>query len=197
MASREEKQALLLDAAVSIYASHGDVTARELAVRTGMNIASLNYYFGSKEALMNQIEQRLLHLFVDEIVLSNDHQSDPQPRLYKLLMGVSRNMVNNPGIARHFLEMLISGEPRIYQLLEQSVGESSPVYDVFSGILKQVGIIDKDEIWHRLIIAISALAPTLIASMAQSSDTKKTDSLLEIDFIKEHIRILAGMLLAV
>jgi AcrR family transcriptional regulator len=196
MGSREEKKSMLLEAAVEIYASQGDVTARELAASTGMNVASLNYYFGSKEALMNQIEQRLLSLFVEEITLADDRRSSPLERLYQLLLGVSQNMADNPGIARHFVEMLVSGEPRIYQLLEQAVGVNSRIYKVFSGILAEVDIRDDDEIWHRMIIAISALAPTLIASMGRSSQTTETESLLQIDFIRGHIRILAGMLLA-
>lgn len=196
MGSREDKKAILLNAAVAIYASQGDVTARELAASTGMNIASLNYYFGSKDALMDQIEQRLLSLFVDEITLTENRESPPSERLYNLLLGVSSNLVNNPGVARHFIEMLVSGEPKIYQLLEQAVGLHSPIFKVFAGILAEVNIKSDDEVWHRMIIAISALAPTLIASMGRSAGSSETDSLLQIDFIKGHIRILANMLLS-
>ena len=113
-----------------------------------------------------------------------------------MLPVVSQILADNPGMARHFIEMLVSGEPRIYQLLEQAVGIESPVYKIFSGILAEVDIKGKDEVWHRMIIAISALAPTLIASMGRSTQTSETESLLQIDFIREHIRILAGMLLS-
>ncbi|MDN5315365.1 MAG: TetR/AcrR family transcriptional regulator, fatty acid metabolism regulator protein [Clostridiales bacterium] len=194
--SRADKKAILLEAAVRIYARQGDFTARELAAETGMNTAALNYYFGSKEALMILIEQQLLEVFITEIRLRGDSSLPVEERLYELLSAVNDRLRNNPGFARHFVEMLIEGQPRIYQLLDQAVGQTSPVYQVFAGILREAGIIEDEQIWHRLIIGISALAPTLVIGLGRNASAQETEILRQTDFIAGHIRTLAHLLLA-
>ncbi|MDD2375408.1 MAG: hypothetical protein PHD23_08660, partial [Eubacteriales bacterium] len=96
----------------------------------------------------------------------------------------------------HFVEMLIEGQPRIYQLLDQAVGQTSPVYQVFAGILREAGIIENEQIWHRLIIGISALAPTLVIGLGRNASAQETEILRQTDFIAGHIRTLAHLLLA-
>ena len=55
----------LLDAAEELFAEHGfeGTSIRELAGRAGCNIASVNYYFGSKDNLYVEVWRRqLLHM---------------------------------------------------------------------------------------------------------------------------------------
>ena len=195
MNSRDQKKELLLDAAVAIYARQGDFTARELAAESGMNIASLNYYFGSKENLMDMIEQQLIDIFVEEITLAGDSDAPVADRLYLLLLQVSRRLGNNPGLARHFVEMLIAGEKKIYNLLANTLGVDSPAYNVFAGMMDEAGIKDKDDIWHRLVIGISSLAPSLISGLGNNTSVAETRTLRQEDFLEKHIRTLTKMLL--
>lgn len=194
--SRAEKQSILLEAATVIYAKQGDVTARELAAATGMNAAALNYYFGSKEGLMMQIEQKLLDVFIEEIRLHSDSSLKTEDKLYELLLAVNNRLRDNPGLTRHLIEMMIAGSSRVYQLLDQAVGPNSPIFAIFSHVLSEAGIVDENEIWHRMIIAVSALAPTMVIGLGNNASAVEIESIRQIEFSEHHIRSLAHMLLA-
>ena len=194
--NRAQKRELLLNAAVNIYALNGDVTARELAQATSMNVASLNYYFGSKEILVDEIEQRLLTVFVSELVDIGERDISPAERLTDLMFTVSDRLVRSPGIARHFVQMLLSGSPRVYDLMEQSVGDGSPIHRIFCDILKETGFEDQQEIWHRLVISICSLAPVLAISCDKLDLDVSQMSLRNNPFMSNHIRSLVNMLLS-
>ena len=53
---REQTQDRILQAAVEIFAMEGfrDATVREICTKAGVNVASVNYYFRSKEALYSE-----------------------------------------------------------------------------------------------------------------------------------------------
>lgn len=193
---RSEKKAILLEAATEIYARQGAVTARELAAATGMNTAALNYYFGSKEGLMIQIEQKLLDVFIEEIRLHSDSSLNTEEKLYELLLAVNNRLRDNPGLTRHLVEMMIAGNSRVYQLLDQAVGTDSPIFKIFSHVLSEAGITGQDEIWHRMIIAVSALAPTMVIGLSNNASVVEVESLRQNEFSQHHIRSLAHMLLA-
>ncbi|SHI79706.1 TetR/AcrR family transcriptional regulator [Lutispora thermophila] len=46
----------IMQYAIDMVGSRGDVTIRELAEAAGVNVASINYYFGSKENLLKEVE---------------------------------------------------------------------------------------------------------------------------------------------
>ncbi|HHY78235.1 MAG TPA: TetR/AcrR family transcriptional regulator, partial [Clostridiales bacterium] len=47
----------ILQYAIDMVGSKGDVTIRELTETAGVNVASINYYFGSKENLLKEVER--------------------------------------------------------------------------------------------------------------------------------------------
>jgi len=47
----------ILQYAIEMVGSKGDVTIRELTDSAGVNVASINYYFGSKDNLLKEVEK--------------------------------------------------------------------------------------------------------------------------------------------
>ena len=193
MSKRQDKREKLLQIAVEMYGRDGSFTARDLTAAAGMNIASLNYYFGSKENLVIEIEQRLLQIFTQEITDIGATGKTAQERLCALLYAVSERLLANPGLTRHFIDMMISGDEKAYDLLEVSVGRKSLIFGVLAEILHENGLISEDEIYNRIIIAFCALAPVFVTGHTLSSSAL----LLQQDsFISSHISTLTTMLLA-
>ena len=56
-----DKKRRIKDSAISMFAQKGNVTIRELARETGVNVASINYYFGGKENLLAEIELAMVN----------------------------------------------------------------------------------------------------------------------------------------
>ena len=193
MTRRQDKREKLLRIAVDMYARNGSFTARDLTLAAGMNIASLNYYFGSKEDLLQEIEQRLLQIFIQEITDIGSTGDAPHDRLNSLLFAVSERLLKNPGLTRHFVEMLIAGESKVYDMLEQAVGRTSPIFAVFASVLGETGLTDEDEAYRRMIIGVCSLAPVFVIglNLADSIAVLRNDA-----FVSSHIETLATVLLA-
>ena len=193
MTRRQDKREKLLQIAVDMYARNGSFTARDLTLAAGMNIASLNYYFGSKEDLLQEIEQRLLQIFIQEITDIGSTGDAPYDRLNSLLFAVSERLLKNPGLTRHFVEMLIAGESKVYDMLEQAVGRTSPIFAVFASVLGETGLTDEDEVYRRMIIGVCSLAPVFVIglNLADSIAVLRNDA-----FVSSHIETLATVLLA-
>ncbi|MDQ2694919.1 MAG: TetR family transcriptional regulator [Pseudomonadota bacterium] len=62
MAVPDETRERILDAAEALFADHGfaDTSLRAITGRAGVNLAAVNYHFGSKEALIQEVFVRRL-----------------------------------------------------------------------------------------------------------------------------------------
>ena len=66
MASKSDTKTRILDAAESLFAEHGfsDTSLRLITTRASVNLASVNYHFGSKKELIQAVIARHLKLFM-------------------------------------------------------------------------------------------------------------------------------------
>lgn len=71
----------LLDAAASVFAEKGFAHARvrEICARAGANIAAVNYYFGDKQGLYDEVLRHAFFGISGEDPLAWDAQSDASP----------------------------------------------------------------------------------------------------------------------
>ena len=82
-------RALLLQTAGQVFAERGyaDATSKEICERAGTPMASINYHFGSREALYEEvlIEAHRQIVSVDELVEMTRALGDPRDKLRALL----------------------------------------------------------------------------------------------------------------
>jgi len=112
---RETRERIVL-AAIEFIEQHGvsAVTVRAVASKAEVNVAAVNYHFGSKDALVQQALGRTLgNLFEDlDAMLEKEHVAvtDALSELYGyLLEGIRRH----GGVARaHLEELFLHGEDR-------------------------------------------------------------------------------------
>lgn len=98
----EEKldaRARIIEVATEIVGkeSNLNLTVREIASRAGVNIASINYYFRSKDNLMEEVEHVLLKKIglIYEILLTKD---DPEKKLLQWGDRLIQFLIDYPGI---------------------------------------------------------------------------------------------------
>ena len=114
----------ILDAAGDVFGRVGykAATIREICRAAGVNVASINYYFGGKEELyrtvvMDLISRTFVRYPVDE---GTDGQSSPQDRLRAFIHGALRRLLSPGGL---------SGYPGKGQLVSRDLADPSPFMD--------------------------------------------------------------------
>lgn len=80
---RDIRKEELIDAAIIAVheRGYGVVTMTEIATRADSTAASINYYFGSKEQLMEEVMRRLLNILKHALLRRLNNASTPRERL--------------------------------------------------------------------------------------------------------------------
>jgi AcrR family transcriptional regulator len=118
----------LLDAAEGLFSERGfdGTSVRELAVAAGCNVASVNYYFGGKENLYEEVWRRHLLLLRDSRVASIDKvmaESSGKPSLEALLRSFAYAFIG-PLVGK-------SGNRRIIRLMAREMIDPHLSSDMF------------------------------------------------------------------
>jgi len=88
------------------------LTIRKIAKEAGVNSAAINYYFGTKEKLVDTaLSQSLDEMAGLPEEILNDASLDPRTRLQKFFMAIMEGIFNYPGITTaHIFNPLFRGE---------------------------------------------------------------------------------------
>lgn len=85
------------------------VTIRKIAVEAGTNIASINYYFRSKEKLFEEVlSMTIKHMVEDVVVIINNEDSNFEKMLEEVFFYMMEGSMRYPGITTaHFYSAVI------------------------------------------------------------------------------------------
>jgi AcrR family transcriptional regulator len=72
------------------------VTIRQIASRAGTNIASVNYYFGSKDQLINEVVKQRMEAFREAFQVLDETGSAPMTRLRQFLYVYAALLLEHP-----------------------------------------------------------------------------------------------------
>ena len=104
----EEQQAVLVRVAFELIAERGfeGLRTRDIAARAGLNIATLHYYYPTKEDLIRAVVEAA----VDQFRSEESHQegtppAEPLTRLRAFLQSRQRAMIENPALFTVLLEL--------------------------------------------------------------------------------------------
>ena len=104
-------QGKIIDATIECIEREGiqAVTIRKIAKLAGVNSAAINYYFRSKENLVDEVKRRTVeHVFEDWREILNDESRNVRDRLFLLFTDYMEGAVMYPGITKaHLWEPLI------------------------------------------------------------------------------------------
>lgn len=186
----------ILAAAEELFAEAGiaATSLRQITGRAGVNLAAVNYHFGSRDALIEAVFERRLKPLNEERLA----------RLDQLKTGSTPTLGQ---IVKAFIEPVLSlsrdperGGPRFVRLVAQSYTETSSrferfftgqyreVLERFADVLEEsLPELQRDEIHWRLHFMIGATAYTivdshllrLIAGSEQTGDMERTLAYLE------------------
>jgi len=107
--SAEEK---IIEAAIACVESYGlqGATNRRIAEKAGVNLAAINYYFRSKDNLIEKVMERTLNNAFDWEDIEKLPGSTAKERCTAIFEGLIEGGCNYPGISRaHFYDLLTEG----------------------------------------------------------------------------------------
>ncbi len=134
-------RALLLQTAGQVFAERGyaDATSKEICERAGTPMASVNYHFGSREALYEEVlvEAHRQIVSVDELVEMTRALGDPRDKLRALLghMLAPSSRGRAPWGFRVMLREMMSPGPLAPALVEKAV---KPKAKLLLGLLAEI-----------------------------------------------------------
>lgn len=102
----------ILEASIAVIEEFGfkNTTVRRIAAKAGVNIASINYYFRTKEQLIDKVIEMIVYNTFDWSELSYTDNLPPKEQLFAVMEHLTRGAQNFTEIARAlFFEAMVNG----------------------------------------------------------------------------------------
>jgi len=95
----------ILNTTIELIKTEGleKVTLRKIAALADVNLALINYYFGSKDKLINEALKLLLASFQEAFLLLDNHSVPPIKRLKNFMMEYVTSLTKYPELLREIL----------------------------------------------------------------------------------------------
>lgn len=130
----------IIQSAIDIVGSKGDVTIREITDRAGVNIASINYHFGNKNNLLKEVENHYSTLLYDmqyRILISEE--LSPYDKILQWTKTLSDFISQSPALIGLIVSLTTedkSYKPVIIQKIYLNKELQSMVQDIIGTIIK-------------------------------------------------------------
>ncbi|CCQ92957.1 Transcriptional regulator, TetR family [[Clostridium] ultunense Esp] len=179
-------QEKILSAAIQLYGSKGDMTTREIANKAGVNVASINYHFQSKDNLLKAVERHYSNLLYDmQNQILKDPTSSPKDKLTIWANNLMEFMFQCPALIPLVANLVIQDEsynPEIIKKFFDNIEFKEKIEGIISSITH---IKDKEILNYKYIQLFSGiLGPILFQVMPNISGQKS----VFIDFSVEKER---------
>jgi AcrR family transcriptional regulator len=171
-----ETQVRILDAAEELFMQHGfeGASMRMLTAKAGVNLAAINYHFGSKDALIEAVfHRRLDPMNVERIAqldrLEQEAAGAPltPEAIIRAFIGASLRMIEDTrGGGRNFTRLLGRAYTEPAKPIRALIGQMyAPAMERFkAAFVKALPELPKDELVWRMHFMFGTLAYTLAAT---------------------------------
>lgn len=160
----------IINATLDIIAAEGfqKATVRKIAARGGVNVAAINYHFGSKDAVVNEAIKHILVQMKETFQCLEDNNVNPETRLRNFIHTYINTLFDYPDIIKNLIDQSIHDYPGPVEYQEYLKEEGAKL---ISGIIAQIRP-GEDPISY-LIISLQLLScmsfPILLGSRIQET----------------------------
>lgn len=197
MRNLEIKKKIILETK-ALISEKRSVTIKDIADKCYMNIASVNYYFGSKEQLIQQvIEEVITDLKAEIIRLLNVNEHKSKSELLEAMITYTYNFsLENIGLISYLFLNQDSSERAGNLLIDTFFSNNSFTQMIYEKLNVEVKTIEPMVIYAKYMILFSSFAMPLFISIASNSqpqnsqiETFKNETFRQY-FIKELLRLI-------
>jgi len=179
MQKRETREKILTETKRLIReAGIGNITTRRIASEAGVNIASINYHFGSKDALLFQAMGDVTEKLREALTVMENDEMEKLERVKVYLKQLARIIVENPEIPASLLKTFASDK----KLPDRLKGFIEGFYKRFKTFLvEEIGVENPRRATMIIEQIISAIWFPVFSY-------RNIAGILEIDFMDEAVR---------
>jgi AcrR family transcriptional regulator len=121
-----DKKELLLETAGTLFAENGfdGTSVRMIAEKSGMNIAMISYYFGSKEKLFEELISNKINYMKEQLsALVENDKLDPWKKFEMVIEGYSERIIRTGGSFHKLMmrEISLGQRTHISQMIEEKI----------------------------------------------------------------------------
>lgn len=144
----------IIKATLGIIADEGflNVTIRKIAAMAEVNVAAVNYHFGSKDSVINEALKTVTIQLEDAFSCLKASEVDPQIRLGSFVKQYSKVVREYPDIIRHFISQSLNNNPikveyqkylkeEGLELISSTIGQMRPGEDQSSLYMRTLQLI--------------------------------------------------------
>jgi AcrR family transcriptional regulator len=167
---QHETRTRILDAAEELFMRHGfeGTSMRLLTSRAGVNLAAVNYHFGSKDALIEAVFRRRLDPMNAERIAALDQLEDPSAEdIIRAFVGPSLRLVEDAkGGGRNFIRLLGRTYSEPAKPIRALIGQMyAPTMERYKSALERaLPQMPREELVWRMHFMFGTLAYTLAAT---------------------------------
>jgi AcrR family transcriptional regulator len=166
---QHETRTRILDAAEELFMQHGfeGTSMRHLTSRAGVNLAAVNYHFGSKHALIEAVFRRRLDPMNAERIAALERLEEATPEnIIRAFVVPSLSLVADAKGGRNFIRLLGRTYSEPAKEIRALIGQMyAPAMERYKSALKRaLPQMPEDELVWRMHFMFGTLAYTLAAT---------------------------------
>jgi len=182
----------IMDATKMLLAQKGEVTIKDIAEYCHINIAAVNYHFGSKNDLIKLVMTDMLNELKSNLKQRVQHydqnKQDITEFLTEMLSLVYQFIFQHKGVLKYLFINLDQQESSTTQLIESFFTDNEFVDLVYHSLRKNIPNSDPKELMVRyLMIFSSFLIPLFIELIQKNAELSTFDFLSDESFKKIYI----------
>jgi AcrR family transcriptional regulator len=167
-----------------------DVPVREIARAAGVNVAAINYYFDSKEQMLQVVEERFIADAATVLGKVYDTRTPPEQRLLAWADEVMQYLLDYPGILLLIDRKMSAQLPDEFGASLQRLFERGLV-DLKALVGEVIGSDDDEELSYKVTVLISVIAQPAAVFLGSVFDK---EALLDADRRRRFLRLVLEML---
>ena len=165
----------ILSTTIELYGMKGDITVREICEKAGVNVASINYHFGSKDNLLKEVEKhysRLLFNIQNEIIM--DKSKEPRRKLIDWANALMKFVLDYPALIMLVTNLVLQDESYNPEIINKFLGSKESKENI-QKIIYSITKIDNKEILNFKYMQLfsGVIGPIIFQMIPNIKDTNK------------------------
>ncbi|MDI3310144.1 MAG: TetR/AcrR family transcriptional regulator [Thermoanaerobacterium sp.] len=193
-----ETKEKILNATIDIVGMKGEATIREITEKAGVNVASINYYFGNKNNLLKEVEnyyaEKLLKSGYDILL---DTSLMPQDKLFKWALNLIEYMYKYPALISIIVK-LTHDDKSYNPVIIKKIYFNDEVQKIVETIIKDITKIEDSRILNfKYLQLFSGILGTVINHIVVSiyGDKKSILNLSDPEELRQYLMLLIASIL--